>query len=178
MHKPRFDISPRLLSLVTLAAEIRAWINSAVVDVSWLPILQRETAARLAHSSTAIEGNPLTLPDVEALARGEEIGAKAKDKQEILNALAPDMNRKTGAHIKESDLASASNSHAQGPAGRTIRALQDRQNKITTTRRPTTSPIFTRFTTARMDKFQGSGASSCYRRRHSPSPPCLNPSLR
>lgn len=107
MYKPRFDISPRLLSKVTQAAEIRAWINSAVVDVSWLPILQREAAARLAHSSTAIEGNPLTLQEVEALARGEEIGAKAKDKQEILNALAAMnwiWNRKPGASIKESDL--------------------------------------------------------------------------
>lgn len=107
MYKPRFDISPELLRLVTLATEIRVWINSAVVDVSWLPILQRETAARLAHSSTAIEGNPLTLPEVVAIARGEEIGAKTKDKQEILNALAA-MNwiwgRKPGAPIRESDL--------------------------------------------------------------------------
>src|SRR3990170_3958157 len=89
MYKPRFDISQELLRLVTLATEIRVWINSAVGDVSWLPILQRETAARLAHSSTAIEGNPLTLAEVVAIARGEEIGAKTTDKQEILNALAP-----------------------------------------------------------------------------------------
>jgi len=107
MYKPHFTISPELLRLVTLATEARAWINSAVVDVSWLPILQRETTARLAHSSTAIEGNPLTLPEVEALARGEEIGAKAKDEQEILNALAAMnwiWNRKTGTPIKEADL--------------------------------------------------------------------------
>lgn len=107
MYKPRFDISPELLRLVTLATEARAWINSAVVDVSWLPMLQRETATRLAHSSTAIEGNPLTLPEVEALARGEEIGALAKDKQEILNALAAMRwvwGRKAGGPVRESDL--------------------------------------------------------------------------
>lgn len=107
MYAPHFDISPVLLSLVTQATEIRAWINTAVVDVSWLPILQRDTAARLAHASTAIEGNPLTLPEVEALARGEEIGAHAKDKQEILNALAAMKwiwGKKPGAPIKESDL--------------------------------------------------------------------------
>lgn len=72
MYKPFFNISAELLRLVTLATELREWVNSAVVDVSWLPMLQRETAVRLAHSSTAIEGNPLTLPEVEALARGEE----------------------------------------------------------------------------------------------------------
>ncbi|MCC7201635.1 MAG: Fic family protein [Nitrospirae bacterium] len=107
MYKPVFRISTELLSLLTLAAEIRAWINSALLDVTWLPVLQRETSVRLAHSSTAIEGNPLTLPEVEALARGEEIGARARDRQEILNALAA-MNwiwdRKTGTPIKESDL--------------------------------------------------------------------------
>lgn len=107
MYKPRFTISPELLRLVTLATEARAWINSAVVDVSWLPILQRETAVRLAHSSTAIEGNPLTLPEVEALARGEETGATVKDKQEILNALTAMhwiWDRKIGPPIRESDV--------------------------------------------------------------------------
>lgn len=107
MYKPFFNISAELLRLVTLATELREWVNSAVVDVSWLPMLQRETAARLAHSSTAIEGNPLTLPEVEALARGEEIGVKAMDKQEILNSLAAMSwiwDRNTSAAIKESDL--------------------------------------------------------------------------
>jgi len=107
MYKSHFDISPELLRLVTEATELRAWINSAVVDVSWLPILQRETVARLAHSSTAIEGNPLTLPEVEALARGEEISTKARDRQEVLNALAAMKwiwGRKEGGPVKESDL--------------------------------------------------------------------------
>lgn len=107
MYKPLFTINPELLRLVILATEIRAWINSAVVDVSWLPVLQRETSVRLAHSSTAIEGNPLTLPEVEALARGEEIGAQAKDKQEILNALSAMSwiwKRRPSTPIKESDL--------------------------------------------------------------------------
>src|SRR3972149_5034445 len=107
MYNPHFNISPELLRLITLATEIRVWINSAIVDVSWLPVLQRETAARLAHSSTAIEGNPLTLPEVEALARGEEIGAKGLDKHELLNAHAAMRwiwGRKTDAPIKESNL--------------------------------------------------------------------------
>jgi len=107
VYKPCFNISPDLLRLVTVATELRAWIDSAVVDVSWLPVLQRETVARLAHSSTAIEGNPLTLPEVEALARREEISAKPKDRQEILNTLAAMKwiwGRREGAPVKESGL--------------------------------------------------------------------------
>lgn len=88
MYQPLFAISPELLRLITEATELRSWIGQAVVDVPWLPRLQTETAARMAHSSTAIEGNPLTLPDVRALARGENIGASDKPKQEVLNTLA------------------------------------------------------------------------------------------
>ncbi len=107
MYQPRFDISPELLRLITQATETRVLIGQALVDVSWLPILQRETAARLAHSSTAIEGNPLTFPEVEALARGDEIGVKEKDKREVLNYLAAMKwiwGRKPNERIEESSL--------------------------------------------------------------------------
>jgi Fic family protein len=75
------------LRFVAEATELRAWIATAVVDVPWLPALQRDTAARLAHSSTSIEGNPFTLPEVEALARGEIIGGERRATVEVLNAL-------------------------------------------------------------------------------------------
>ena len=107
MYKPYFNISPNLLRLITLATELKTWIDSSVVDVSWLPVLQRETAARLAHSSTAIEGNSLTLPEVKAVARGEETGAPSKERLEVQGALAAMKwiwGRKSGASIKERDL--------------------------------------------------------------------------
>lgn len=50
MYTPRFTITPELLCLLTLATEARAWINSTVVDVSWLPVIQRETAALFNYS--------------------------------------------------------------------------------------------------------------------------------
>ncbi|MBL0059263.1 MAG: Fic family protein [Elusimicrobia bacterium] len=86
--EPKFNITAETLRLVAEATELRAWIAAAVVDVPWLPALQRDTTARLAHSSTSIEGNPLTLPEVEALARGEPIGAERRAALEVLNALA------------------------------------------------------------------------------------------
>ncbi len=86
--EPKFRITAETLRLVAEATELRAWIAAAVVDVPWLPALQRDTTARLAHSSTSIEGNPLTLPEVEALARGEPIGIERRAVLEVLNALA------------------------------------------------------------------------------------------
>ncbi|MBI3553612.1 MAG: Fic family protein [Elusimicrobia bacterium] len=107
MYKPRLRISPDLLRLLTEATELKAWIDAAVVEVSWLPALQRDTAARLAHSSTAIEGNPLALPEVEALARGEATGAPDKAAREVKNYLAAMRwiwSRKSGSRIAEKDL--------------------------------------------------------------------------
>jgi Fic family protein len=107
MYRPRFEITPELLGLLTQATELKAWIAQAVIAVPWLPALQRDTAARLAHSSTAIEGNPLALPEVEALARGENTGAPAKAAQEVKNYLAAMRwiwNKKDGDSVSEKDL--------------------------------------------------------------------------
>ncbi len=83
--KPLFRITPELLRFISTAAEIKAWISQAVVAVPWLPVLQQDTATRLSHSSTSIEGNPLTLTEVQAVARGEEIGAPARATLEVQN---------------------------------------------------------------------------------------------
>jgi len=58
------------------------------VDVSWIAEIQRDTIARLAHYSTRIEGNPLTLPEVRALSEGKDLEIEAKAKREVLNYLA------------------------------------------------------------------------------------------
>lgn len=107
MDRPKFQISPELMRLLIEATELKAWIGRAVVDVSWLPALQRETVARLVHSSTAIEGNPLALPEVEALAQGETSGAPGKAAQEVKNGLAAMRwiwNKKAGEAVTEKEL--------------------------------------------------------------------------
>ena len=88
MFEPRFEMTPYLVNLLVQAAELRGEIGRSVVDVPWLPVLQLDTAARLSHSSTAIEGNLLSLPDVEALARGETLPGPARQSREVLNHLA------------------------------------------------------------------------------------------
>jgi Fic family protein len=51
--------------------------------------LQKESAARTAHASTAIEGNPLTLQQVRALEEGRELAAAStRDRREVLNYFA------------------------------------------------------------------------------------------
>ncbi len=85
MYKPEFRISPGILKLIIEATELKTWIEQASVDVVWLHRLQLESIARIAHSSTSIEGNSLTFSQVKALAQGSEISAIEKDKIEIGN---------------------------------------------------------------------------------------------
>jgi Fic family protein len=88
-YEPQFSITPRLLSLVEQTAALRERIQSAAVELSWIPALQKDTRTRNSHASTAIEGNPLTLEQVRALEEGRELSAvETRPKREILNYFA------------------------------------------------------------------------------------------
>ncbi len=87
--QPLFHISPLLLSEVEQVAALRERILAAAVEVPWIPALQKDTRVRNAHSSTAIEGNPLTLEQVRAIEEGREIPATAqRPRREVANYFA------------------------------------------------------------------------------------------
>src|SRR5438105_13251931 len=88
-YEPRFTITPSLLSLVEQVAVLRERIQSAAVELSWIPALQKDTRTRNGHASTAIEGNPLTLEQVRALEEGRKLSAvDTRAKREVLNYFA------------------------------------------------------------------------------------------
>ena len=85
-YVPQFTITPALLSEVEQVAVLRERIQSAVVDLAWIPALQKDTRTRNVHASTAIEGNPLTLEQVRLLEEGRELSASdTRHKREVLN---------------------------------------------------------------------------------------------
>ena len=63
-YQPQFTITPALLARVEQIAALRERILAGTVQVRWIPALQKDTRTRNTHSSTAIEGNPLTLEQV------------------------------------------------------------------------------------------------------------------
>lgn len=88
-YVPQFIITPHLLAEVEQVAALRERIQSAVVDLAWVPALQKDTRTRNVHASTAIEGNPLTLEQVRALEEGRELSAPGtRHKREVLNYFA------------------------------------------------------------------------------------------
>lgn len=88
-YVPQFTITPALLAEVEQVAALRERIQSAVVDLAWVPALQKDTRTRNVHASTAIEGNPLTLEQVRALEEGRELSTSgARPKREVINYFA------------------------------------------------------------------------------------------
>ncbi len=88
LYQPKIERSARLVHHLSQASSLCAWIQEQTVDVSWIAPTQRDTLVRLAHYSTRIEGNPLTLPEVEALAMGKSLAIEEHAKQEVLNYFA------------------------------------------------------------------------------------------
>ena len=87
--QPLFSVSAALVSRLEAIAALRERIMAATVQVSWIPALQKDTRLRNTHSSTAIEGNPLTLEQVRDLEEGRELAAVAeRSKREVLNYFA------------------------------------------------------------------------------------------
>ncbi len=88
-YQPQFTITPALLARVEQIAAARERILAATVEVPWIPALQKDTRTRNTHSSTAIEGNPLTLEQVRAVEEGRDVPAvAARAKREVVNCFA------------------------------------------------------------------------------------------
>lgn len=87
-YRPQFTITSKLLSQVEAISAVRERIQSATIRVPWIPVLQQDAMSRNAHSSTAIEGNPLTLDQVRAIEGGEPIPVVERSRREVVNYFA------------------------------------------------------------------------------------------
>ncbi len=88
-YTPAFTVTARLLSTIEAIAALRERILAAAIQVPWIPALQKDARIRNTHSSTAIEGNPLTLEQVRLLAEGRPIStATTRSRREVLNYFA------------------------------------------------------------------------------------------
>ncbi len=104
---PKYIITDKTLNNLTHTASAREIIEQSHLVPKWEAKLRRQAILHNTHSSTAIEGNKLTLEQVEALAGGKDVIATKKDKQEVLNYLEalekiPRLAKK--GHIKIDDL--------------------------------------------------------------------------
>ena len=88
MYQPEYTITELLLARISEAETLRAKIQTAPVQVAWLESIRLDALVRRAHFSTAIEGNPLTLPEDKALASTRQVSTTDRAKREVLNYFA------------------------------------------------------------------------------------------
>jgi len=88
MFQPNFQITNKLLDSISKASAIREVIINAPILPAKEASLKYAVVLANAHASTSIEGNTLTIDDVNKLAEGGEVLKTRKEKQEVLNYLS------------------------------------------------------------------------------------------
>ncbi len=106
MFNPNFRYTNKIVNDLNLITEARTLILNAALVPKWEVALRREALLKNAHASTAIEGNPLSLEEVTALADGRNIMVRRKDKQEVLNYIEaldkiPDFSDKVSIKVRD-----------------------------------------------------------------------------
>ena len=87
MFRPNFIYTDSMVNNLLEIYSTKEFIANAPMVVEMEVSLKREALLKSVHHSTAIEGNPLSLNQVDKLAKGIEINAQKKAKQEVLNYL-------------------------------------------------------------------------------------------
>ena len=75
MFKPNFRITNKIIKHIVDIAAARELILNASLLPRWEVKLRKEAVVKMAHHSTSIEGNPLTLEQVKNLLAGKEISS-------------------------------------------------------------------------------------------------------
>jgi len=84
MYKPNFTITNKIFNYIADISASREIILNAPLLPKWEVKLRKEAILKMSHHSTSIEGNRLTLNEVNKLLNGEDISAWEKDKKEVL----------------------------------------------------------------------------------------------
>lgn len=85
MYRPNYQITPSILNAISEISEVKAVVERSKV----LPLneaqLRRQAIARMAHTSTSIEGNKLAQFQVDKVLAGMSVNADSKSIQEVRN---------------------------------------------------------------------------------------------
>lgn len=85
MFKPVFTITPEINSRIAEIERLKALASQAVILPEIEVRMRFRASVESTHSSTSIEGNPLTSPEVQKVLKGEKITAPAYAITEVLN---------------------------------------------------------------------------------------------
>ncbi len=106
MYSPKYKVSNLILKYIGRIEASREVIENAPLVPAYEAKFRQEAIIRTVHHGTHIEGNALDSGEVAAVLEGEEISARDRDVQEVLNyrEVLKYIDRKGEREISESDL--------------------------------------------------------------------------
>ncbi len=85
MVPPKYSISNAILKHISQIEAAKQVIENAPLVPFWERQFREEKALRQIHHSTKLEGNMLSLQEVEKVLSGEPVAAKKREVQEVIN---------------------------------------------------------------------------------------------
>jgi len=85
MYSPKYTISNRVLKAIGEIEAAREVIENSPLVPSYEKQFQTDAVIRTVHHGTHIEGNDLTLLQTKKVLEGEEVYARPRDVQEVIN---------------------------------------------------------------------------------------------
>ncbi len=103
MYTPTFSIDNKILKNIGAIEAAKEIIENAPLLPYWEKKFQDEALVRTTHFGTHIEGNELSLTQVQKILDGERIVARERDVQEVINyrRVIDYIDRHTGQQIDE-----------------------------------------------------------------------------
>ncbi|TSC88068.1 MAG: Uncharacterized protein G01um10147_299 [Microgenomates group bacterium Gr01-1014_7] len=85
MFIPKYSITNKILKSIGIVEAAREVIMNAPLVPAWEAKFRKEAMERTVHHGTHLEGNPLSEEEVKDVLDGQEVIARDRDIQEILN---------------------------------------------------------------------------------------------
>jgi len=85
VYTPRFTITNKILKNIGLIEVAKEVVENAPLVPAYEKSFQEEAMTRTVHHATHLEGNDLTLNEVQGIMVGREIAAPERDIQEVIN---------------------------------------------------------------------------------------------
>ncbi len=85
MFIPKFTITNRILKNIGVIDAAREVIMNAPLIPSWEAKFRKEAMEKFVHHGTHLEGNPLSLEQAQGVLEGQDVIARDRDIQEVIN---------------------------------------------------------------------------------------------
>ncbi len=85
MFIPKYTITNKVLKDIGIVEAAREIIVNAPLVPAWEAKFRKEAIERTIHHGTHLEGNPISLEEVKDVLEGQEVIARDRDVQEIIN---------------------------------------------------------------------------------------------